>query len=77
MNSYVTVKKTEKFSPIAVSVLGGVLHNVGQIIAACLWTATPEIIYYLPVLLISGIAAGVIIGLVGGMLINRLEKIKY
>ena len=73
----IILKKTEKFSPIAVSVLGGVLHNVGQIISACLWTATPEIIYSLPVLLISGIAAGVIIGLGGGMLINRLEKIKY
>lgn len=73
----IILKKTEKFSPIAVSVTGGVLHNVGQIAAACLWTATPQIVYYLPVLLISGIVAGVIIGLVGGMLINRLERIKY
>ena len=73
----ILIKKTEKFSPIAVSVIGGVLHNVGQIIAACLWTDTPEIVYYLPVLLISGTVAGVIIGLVGGLLIERLDKIEY
>ncbi len=73
----ILLKKTEKFSTITVSVIGGVLHNVGQIAAACLWTNTPQIVYYLPVLLISGTIAGVVIGLVGGMLINRLDKIKF
>ena len=73
----ILLKKTDKFSPIAVSIVGGVLHNVGQIIAACLWTQTPQIAYYLPVLLLSGTIAGVVIGLVGGMLINRLDKIKF
>lgn len=73
----ILLKNTGKFSTISVSVIGGVLHNVGQIIAACLWTNTPQIAYYLPVLLISGTVAGVVIGLVGGMLINRLDKIKF
>lgn len=73
----ILLKKTEKFSTITVSVIGGVLHNVGQIAAACLWTNTPQIVYYLPTLLISGTIAGVVIGLVGGMLINRLDKIKF
>ena len=73
----ILLKKTEKFSPIAVSIAGGVLHNVGQILAACLWTQTPQIAYYLPVLLLSGTIAGVVIGLVGGMLVKRLDKISF
>lgn len=73
----ILLKNSEKFSPIAVSIVGGVLHNVGQIIAACLWTQTPQIAYYLPVLLLSGTIAGIVIGIVGGMLVNRLDKIKF
>lgn len=73
----ILLKKTEKFSPIAVSIVGGILHNVGQILTACIWTATSEIAYYLPVLLLSGTIAGVVIGLVGGMLVERLDKIKF
>jgi heptaprenyl diphosphate synthase len=68
---------TEKFSSVAVSVVGGVLHNLGQILAAVLWLGTMEIAYYLPVLLISGTVAGVLIGIVSGMLVKRLEKIKF
>lgn len=60
------------FATVTVSVIGGVLHNVGQIGAAVLVTATPGIVTYLPVLLISGTVAGVIIGIVSGMLVKRV-----
>jgi heptaprenyl diphosphate synthase len=73
----ILLMRTEKFSSVAVSVVGGVLHNLGQILAAVLWLGTMEIAYYLPVLLISGTVAGVLIGIVSGMLVKRLEKIKF
>ena len=73
----ILLKKTGLFSPIAVSVAGGVLHNVGQIAAACLWTQTLQIAYYLPILLISGICAGILIGLIAGLLLNRLKNIHF
>lgn len=60
------------FATVTVSVIGGVLHNVGQIGAAVLVTATPGIVTYLPVLLISGTIAGVIIGIVSGLLVKRV-----
>ena len=72
----ILLKKTDLFSCITVSIMGGILHNVGQIIAACLWTGTAEIAYYLPVLLISGILAGAVIGIIAGILVKRLEKWK-
>ena len=73
----ILLKKTNWFSCIAVSVVGGVFHNIGQIIAACVWTQTAQIAFYLPVLLISGTIAGAIIGLVAGILVKRLEKWKF
>jgi len=73
----ILLKKTNWFSPITVSIVGGIFHNVGQIIAACFWTQTSAIALYLPVLLISGTIAGALIGFLGGMLIKRLEKWKF
>lgn len=70
----ILLKKTGWFSPIAVSIAGAILHNVGQIIAACLWLGVAEIAFYLPVLLISGTVAGFLIGFLGGILIKRTEK---
>ena len=76
LTGMILLQKTNLFSCIAISVVGGVLHNVGQIIMACLMTQTAQIAYYLPALLISGTVAGVVIGLIGGMLVKRLAKFK-
>ena len=66
------------FSEIGVSTVGGVLHNVGQIIAAAIVMRTAGLITaYLPWLLISGTIAGVCIGIASGLLVKRLKgKIK-
>lgn len=77
LTGMILLKKTKLFSPIAVSVVGGVLHNVGQILAACLWTQTAQIAYYLPALLVSGVCAGIVIGLVAGLLLKRLERVRF
>lgn len=70
------LKKLDWFSCITVSIVGGILHNVGQIIAACIWTQTAAIAYYLPVLLISGVTAGALIGFVSGLLVQKSKKWK-
>lgn len=72
----ILLKKANWFSCVAVSIAGGVLHNVGQIIAACLWTQTAQIAYYLPVLLFSGTVAGGLIGFLAGLMVKRFEKWK-
>ena len=72
----IILKKTNLFAPVTVSVVGGILHNVGQIATACFVMDTAEIAYYLPVLLITGTIAGVLIGLCAAMILKRLEKMK-
>ena len=73
----ILLKKIGCFSVIAVSVVGAILHNVGQIIAAIFWTGTAQIAFYLPALLISGTVAGVLLGILGGMMVNRLQKLRF
>ena len=67
------LKRSGRFTEIVVSVAGGVLHNVGQIGMACLILETDVLKYYLPFLLVSGILAGVVIGLISGILIRRIH----
>jgi heptaprenyl diphosphate synthase len=69
------VKRTGKLSQTGVSVIGGVFHNVGQIIVAIFVLETSAILYYLPFLVIIGTLSGVVIGLISGMIIVRVKKI--
>ena len=68
------LKKTDKFSTVGVSVAGGVMHNLGQILVAMLLLETAEIGYYMFILAISGTLAGVFIGIAGAFLTERLKK---
>lgn len=69
------VKKT-KLSIIGVSMLGGVCHNIGQLIVAAIIMQTVRIVYYIPVLLIAGLVTGFLMGLISKLVIDRLNKIK-
>ena len=71
------MQKLTSFNRVSISVVGGVCHNIGQILVAWAVTGTAQIVYYLPVLLISGCAAGILVGLVAGMLEKRVPKIKF
>ena len=67
------LKKTALFSEIAVSVFGGVLHNVGQIAMAGILLETDVLRYYLPWLVLSGVVTGFVIGLLAGILVRRIR----
>ena len=69
------LKSTKQFSCISVSVAGGVFHNVGQILVAILILETGALVYYLPVLILSGLIAGIVIGILSGLLMRRLAPV--
>lgn len=56
------MKKKTDFSLFGISVAGGVAHNIGQLIIAMLIVENISLIYYAPVLLLSGIITGFLIG---------------
>lgn len=66
------LKKIDSFSIVGVSVVGGVLHNVGQILLAMIVLGTAELGYYLIVLAVAGTIAGVFIGLCGFFAVKRI-----
>ena len=68
------LKKTGRFHVISVSVTGGISHNLGQLIAAAFVVETYDIFYYMPFLLIAGVATGFVIGMLAQEFILRFEK---
>lgn len=60
----ILLKKTGIFSPVGISAAAGVLHNIGQLAVAAFLTDAGAIWYYLPVLIVSGAAAGTLNGII-------------
>lgn len=69
------LKKT-KLSIVGVSMVGGICHNMGQLIVAVVLTETLRIAYILLVLLISGMVTGLLMGIVANLVVDRVNKIK-
>ncbi len=67
------IKRWGHFHVITVSALGGVFHNIGQLIVAMLVVENYYILYYMPVLLVAGFVTGVLIGVLSNELIHRLK----
>ncbi|MBD5475881.1 MAG: Gx transporter family protein [Lachnospiraceae bacterium] len=62
------------FSVIGVSVLGGVFHNIGQIIVAMVVVETVYVGYYVPFLIISGTVTGALLGFMAMELMPYLYR---
>ena len=56
------LERTNCFSMIGISMAGAVAHNIGQLLAASLLLQSSAVIYYLPVLLLTGIPTGILTG---------------
>ncbi len=56
------------------SVLGAMLHNLGQLLAAICIAATPGLLAWLPVLLLSGMITGFFTGVAAQAVAARLRK---
>ncbi|HHT24145.1 MAG TPA: Gx transporter family protein [Clostridiaceae bacterium] len=66
-------KRMNTFSIMGISVIGGVTHNLGQILIAVFIVNTPGLLFYFPVLIITGTLAGIAIGLICNLLVNRIQ----
>ncbi len=65
--------KKQVFGITGISLIGGVMHNVGQIIVAILTISNINLLYYLPILVLAGAITGFIIGLI----VEQVIKYKY
>ena len=63
-----------RLSLISVSAVGGIIHNMGQFIVAVCLVGYSAILYYLPFLYFAGLIAGILIGILAKLCLQRLPK---
>ena len=68
-------KNYTKLSIVGVSIIGAIFHSIGQIIIAIIFLSNINILYYLPVLLISSLVTGILVGMCSDKLISYYNKI--
>ena len=54
------------------SVAGGVTHNIGQLIVAMIVVSNTSLMVYAPALLVAGVLAGILIGVLTKEVVGRL-----
>lgn len=59
------------------SILGGIFHNIGQIIVAIIVMGSTSVIYYLSILGMCGIVTGLFTGLVVQAFIKSMKRFKF
>lgn len=65
----------DKISVAAVSIIGGIFHNIAQTIAAALIINNSNVLYYFPVLLISGAVSGILTGVILKIMLPIFKKL--
>lgn len=68
-------RRTKRLSMMGVSVLGGVFHNVGQLLMAMAVVETLTVAYYTPFLIVAGTVTGALLGFVGMQLLPYLRRL--
>lgn len=71
------LKKVDRFSPVGVSITGGVMHNLGQILVAMVVMRTKEIGYYMIILAVTGTLAGIAVGAAGALLMKYMRRVRF
>lgn len=70
------LSKVRGMHPITVSMVGGVMHNVGQVTLAMILLHTQQLLYYMAVLIIVGLICGALTGIVASSVMKHLKAIR-
>lgn len=62
------------FKVTTISIMGGMAHNIGQIILAAVIMNNEYLVWYLPQLIVCGAVTGLLIGIISQELIYRLGR---
>lgn len=70
-------KRFRLFTIIGISVVGGVTHNLGQLLAAAAVLQNRKIFYYFPILLAAGVVTGAMIGFLAKRIVRAMKAQEY
>ncbi|MBQ9264819.1 MAG: Gx transporter family protein [Clostridia bacterium] len=76
MLAMTVLSRIKGMHPVTVSMTGGVMHNVGQVGMAMLLLHTRQLMYYLAVLMLVGLACGALTGVCASSVMKHLKKMR-
>ena len=76
LSAMALLKRFSTSSVYLVSAVGGVMHNTGQLVVAAILVGLDAILWYLPILVIAGLVAGLLIGALVSICYGRLKGLK-
>ncbi len=69
------LRYTHVFSPVGISILGAVAHNIVQLLVAYLFfVKSPGLFIFIPVFVTAGVITGILTGLVSAMIYEKTHK---
>jgi len=77
LTGMVLLSKVKGIHPVTVSMVGGVLHNVGQVGLAIIILNTPMLLYHMAVLMLVGLACGALTGVSANMVMKHMRHMKF
>ena len=76
LTAMVLLSRVKGMHPITVSMVGGVMHNVGQVVMAMLMLSTSRLMYYLAILMFVGLATGGLTGICAHQVMRHWKHIR-
>ncbi len=70
------LSRVKGMHPVTVSMAAGAMHNVGQVALAMVILHSRELIYYMAVLMLVGLACGALTGVVADAVMKHLKTIR-
>ena len=64
--------RSKRFGIIGICIAGAVSHNLGQCLAAALLMQNQNIMWYLPLLILYGVIAGLVTGIISSEILKRI-----
>ena len=74
MLTMILLLRVGRFHPVATAMGGAVMHNVGQVLMAMWILRTKQLLYYMAVLMLVGLATGFVTGMIASVLLRRLPR---
>lgn len=77
LTGMVLLSRVKGIHPVTVSMVGGVLHNVGQVGLAIIILNTPMLLYHMAVLMLVGLGCGALTGVSANMVMKHMRHMKF
>ena len=76
LTGMVVLSRIKGMHCVTVSMVGGALHNVGQVAAAMVMLNTANLMYYMAILMLVGIACGLLTGVCANLVMKHLRHMR-